>query len=162
MQSNPNDSTYPSQTPVWQTLAEFILPSQLDSERQARAQIAEVVHPLKLPEAHLERLKTAVTEATLNAIEHGNRYRPDTPVIIRVQISEQALRVSITDQGGGPIPSPEPPNLEAKLSGRQGPRGWGFFLIEKMVDNLQISEDEAHHSIELFLYLEGGENQISD
>jgi hypothetical protein len=62
--------------------------------------------------------------------------------------------VSITDQGGGPISPPEPPDLAAKVSGQQRPRGWGFFLIEKMVDDVQISGDGAHHTIELFLYLE--------
>jgi len=146
--------TRPVQEPAWQTLAEFVLPSQRDSDRQARAQVAEAVAPLKLPEAHLERLKTAVAEATLNAIEHGNRYRPDAPVIIRVQVSEQALRVSVTDRGGGPISPPQPPDLAAKVSGQQTLRGWGFFLIERMVDELQVREDGAQHTIELFLYLE--------
>jgi anti-sigma regulatory factor (Ser/Thr protein kinase) len=154
MPINPTPPTRPAQGPAWQTLAELVLPSQLDSDRQARAQVAEVVRLLNLPETHLERLKTAVAEATLNAIEHGNRYRPDAPVIIRVQVSEHALRVSITDQGREPISPPEPPDLAAKVSGQQTLRGWGFFLIERMVDELQVREDGAQHTIELFLYLE--------
>ena len=36
------------------------------------------------PRARLERLKTAVGEATMNAMEHGNEYRRDRPVSIRV------------------------------------------------------------------------------
>lgn len=145
-----------SPNPTWQTLAEFALPSQLDSEHLALLKVTEAVRELRLPAAHLERLKTAVAEATLNAIEHGNRSRPDLPVLIRVQVSQKALRVCVTDQGSGLSAEPATPDLAAKLTGRQPLRGWGFFLIEKTMDHLRLSGDDAHHTIELFLYLEGG------
>lgn len=148
----------PSPNPTWQTLAEFALPSQLDSEQLALLKVTEAVRELHLPAAHLERLKTAVAEATLNAIEHGNRSRPDLPVLIRVQVSQKALRVCVTDQGSGFRAKPAAPDLAGKLSGRQPLRGWGFFLIEKTMDDLRLSGDDAHHTIELFLYLEGGNN----
>lgn len=155
--SQRNPTTSPSPNPAWQTLDEFTLPNELDSERLALLKVTEAVRDLRLPAAHLERLKTAVAEATLNAIEHGNRLRPDLPVLIRVQVSEKALRVCVTDQGkNGPFPKPEAPNLEAKLSGQQALRGWGFFLIEKMIDSLRVTGDKAQYTIELFLYLEGG------
>jgi hypothetical protein len=41
------------------------------------------------------------------------------------------------------------PNLEAKLAGEQSPRGWGLFLIEKMVDAMRTSTDDQYHTIEL-------------
>ena len=113
-----------------------------------------MLQALKLSPTDLERLKTAVAEATLNAIEHGNRYQPDLPVTIRVLASAKAITVSITDQGKGPIPDPHSPDLAAKVAGQEAPRGWGFFLIEKMVDEFRITAGEAHHTIELFLYLE--------
>lgn len=139
----------------WQTLADFTLPSQPGSDRQAREQVAVAVESLKLPPAYLERLKTAVTEATLNAIEHGNRNRSDLPVTIRVLVSEKALAVQITDQGHEPIPPLAEPDLVSKVAGQEPTRGWGLFLIERMVDDVQIIADEAHHTVELFLYLEG-------
>lgn len=142
-------------TTPWQTLANFNLPSQPGSDRLAREQVAAAVHSLNLSADDLERLKTAVAEATLNAIEHGNHYRPDLPVTIRVQASEKAIAVHVTDRGEGDILTPAAPNLGAKVSGREPPRGWGFFLIQRMVDDVQISVDESHHTIELFLYLEG-------
>jgi anti-sigma regulatory factor (Ser/Thr protein kinase) len=97
-----------------------------------------------------------VAEATMNAIEHGNKKRPELPVFIQVLASPRALAVRISDHGGGgPIPHAEPPDLYAKLAGQQSPRGWGLFLIEKMVDEVHVSSDEAHHTLELILYLEG-------
>jgi anti-sigma regulatory factor (Ser/Thr protein kinase) len=145
---------------AWDTLAEFSLPSEAGNEREAVRRVAELVGPLGLGPARTERLKTAVAEATLNAIEHGNRFRADLPVAIRVVTSKagRALAVAVTDQGtSGPLPERVVPDLSAKLAGQQSPRGWGFFLIEKMVDDLRVTSDDAHHTIELFLYLEGEE-----
>ena len=49
-------------------------------------------------------------------------------------------------------------DLEAKLAGLQTPRGWGLFLIENMVDEMNVLSDEVHHTIELVVYIEGGPN----
>jgi hypothetical protein len=46
--------------------------------------------------------------------------------------------------------------LEAKLTGLQTPRGWGLFLIKNLIDDLIISSDGAHNTLDLILYLEGG------
>ena len=157
---NNRSSTCVAESPAWDTLAEFSLPSEVGSERVAMLRVAELVQPLGLAPSRVERLKTAVAEATLNAIEHGNRYQADLPVTIRVMTSKacRALAVTVTDQGtSGRLPERVMPDLAAKLAGQQSPRGWGFFLIEKMVDGMRVTSDDAHHTIELFLYLEGEE-----
>src|SRR5437764_5643020 len=120
------------------TLAEFSVASAPDNERLAMRQVAEAIRALGLPPRRLEQLKTAVAEATMNAMEHGNRYRPELPVRVAVLASPGELTVRITDQGGGaPIGDPETPDLEAKLANEQTPRGWGLFLIKRMVDELR-------------------------
>jgi serine/threonine-protein kinase RsbW len=118
------------------------------------------VSGLGLPERTLERLKTAVAEATMNAMEHGNRYNPEVPVEIQVWLLEECLLVRIIDRGSGPPPSPdtEIPDLEAKLEGMQTPRGWGLFLIKNMVDELRVSGNPNHHTIELVIYLKGDDD----
>lgn len=139
------------------TLAEFMVPSEPGNERQAVAQVAEAVHGLDVPDTRLNKLKTAVAEATMNAMEHGNEYRPELPVSIKVLASQTALTVRITDhEGGQAIPEPETPDLEAKLAGSKTPRGWGLFLIKTFVDEMHTTSDEVHHTIELVMYLEGG------
>lgn len=81
------------------------------------------------------------------------------PVNFEVRVSDRAVSVRITDQGGGkPIPEAHTPDLEAKLAGLQTPRGWGLFLIEKMVDEMHVSSDEMTHTIELVMYLRGGDD----
>lgn len=135
-------------------LAEFDLPSERGNERLAMERVAEAILGLGLPPARLERLKTAVAEATMNAMEHGNGYRAEVPVSVKVLVSAAAVSVRITDRGGGrPIPEAEVPDLDAKLAGEQSPRGWGLFLIKNMVDHVFVASDDTHHTLELVLDL---------
>jgi serine phosphatase RsbU (regulator of sigma subunit)/anti-sigma regulatory factor (Ser/Thr protein kinase) len=140
-----------------EVLAQFTVASAPGNERDAMARVAAAVGPLALSASRLERLKTAAAEATMNAMEHGNRYRCDLDVAIRVSADAHAVRVAISDRGGAREVAPaDEPDLDAKLEGRQSPRGWGLFLIEEMVDELRQSNDGDRHTVELTMYLEGG------
>jgi serine/threonine-protein kinase RsbW len=145
---------------TWRVLAELSVPSEPGNERLVMERVAAVVKELGLSEQRLERLKTAVVEATMNAMEHGNRYRPQAPVVIEVLSSGADLSVRINDQGRSLVQDPdtEVPDLEAKLEELQTPRGWGLFLIKSMVDEMHITSDEVHHTVRLVMHLEGGED----
>ncbi len=156
LEGAPSQQAAAREEQTWSLLAEFSLPSEPGNELQAREEVAGIVKALDFPEERMERLKTAVAEATMNAMEHGNHYQVDLMVEVRVLTSPSALAVRIRDHGGGkPIPEPETPDLEAKLAGLQSPRGWGLFLIKNMVDEMNIEADEVHHTIELIFNLEG-------
>jgi serine/threonine-protein kinase RsbW len=136
--------------PAPRRLDAFTLPSEPGNERLALARVAESVAALDLPEARLERLKTAVAEATMNAIEHGNQNRAEIPVEVEVTQNGDDIIVSITDQGGEAHPdpgNPEEPDLLKKLDGGQSPRGWGLFLIRNMVDALDVTTNGQRHTI---------------
>ena len=140
------------------TLAELRVPSEPGNERRAMEEVAGAVIELGLPQRTLERLKTAVAEATMNSMEHGNHYHAELPVLIEVSASEADLSVKITDEGSGPPAfDTETPDLEAKLEGVQTPRGWGLFLIKSMVDEMKVTGDEHHHTVELILHLDAQE-----
>jgi serine phosphatase RsbU (regulator of sigma subunit)/anti-sigma regulatory factor (Ser/Thr protein kinase) len=137
-------------------LAEWTIPSMLGNERLVMSRISETVAPLQLSRKKLERLQTAVAEATINAMEHGNRYQSDLPVRIQVLASSTDLVVRVKDQGQNlPIPEPEKPDLEAKLAELQTPRGWGLFLMKNLVDDMHISSDDTYNTIELIMSLRG-------
>ena len=138
-------------------LAVFMVPSEPGNEREVMERVCATVEELAITPERLERLRTAVSEATMNAIEHGNRNRSDLLVEVRVFASEQALVVRITDQGsGGPVPeSVAEPDIDAKVRGEQSPRGWGLLLIRSMVDDMRIFEDERHHAVDLVLRMDG-------
>lgn len=96
-------------------LDRFELPSVTGNERQAMERVAASIGGMGLPARRLERLKTAVAEATMNAIEHGNRGRADLPVRIEVGALNGAVVVRITDHGdGGEIPETTTPDLEGE------------------------------------------------
>jgi serine/threonine-protein kinase RsbW len=132
----------------------FTLASEPGNERLALARVAGAIKDLGLEGRKLERLKTAVAEATMNAIEHGNGNRPEIPVEVEVTQDGDQLIVAITDQGGQgdqagavPGPSPDEPDLVRKLDGDQSPRGWGLFLIRNMVDAMEVTTDGQRHTI---------------
>jgi len=143
-------NTQTSLPSAWQMLAEINLPGQAGADRLARNYLASAVHPLNLSPADLERLKTAVAEAVLTAFEPGNRYPANSADSIRLRVSCKAAIIQITDQQTTSIPD----DLAAKISEQEPFQGWGFFLIERVVDGHQRSGEDKYHSIELFLYPE--------
>jgi anti-sigma regulatory factor (Ser/Thr protein kinase) len=161
----------------YHTLASFTVRSEPGNERIALAQVAEAVAGQGLSTGRLERLKTAVAEAAMNAIEHGNRNQPEIPVDVEVVAAGGEIVVTITDQGGAPEqagpagggagkegggraaaePSPgagketEEPDLARKLAGEQAPRGWGLFLIRHMVDAMDVTTEGTRHTVRLVM-----------
>ncbi len=131
----------------------FTLASEPGNERLALERVAGTVKDLGLSEARLERLKTAVAEATMNAIEHGNGNRAEIPVEVEVTQDGDDIIVAISDQGGEAHAAaqdagdPEEPDLLKKLDGAQTPRGWGLFLIRNMVDAMNVTTDGQRHTI---------------
>ena len=135
--------------PAPRRLDAFELPSEPGNERLALARVAECVRGLGLPEGRLEKLKTAVAEATMNAIEHGNQNRAEIPVEVEVTQNGDEIVVAISDQGGAPEEAgpAEEPDLLKKLDGGQSPRGWGLFLIRNMVDAMDVTTNGQRHTI---------------
>lgn len=140
-------------SPSFRQLASFTVRSEPGNERLALAQVAEAIAGEGLSAGRLERLKTAVAETAMNAIEHGNRNQPDLPVDVEVTVADGDIVVTITDQGGAPEqvgPGAEP-DLAAKLAGEQSPRGWGLFLIRHMVDAMEVTTDGTRHTVRLVM-----------
>jgi serine/threonine-protein kinase RsbW len=133
-------------------LAAFTVPSEPGNERLVLTRVAEAVAGTGLAGVRLDRLKTAVAEATMNAIEHGNRNRPEVPVEVEVTQHGPNIVVAITDQGGGREAAAEPaetPDIVRKLAGEQSPRGWGLFLIRHMVDAMDVTTEGTRHTVRL-------------
>lgn len=137
---------------AWKILSEFSVPSQEHNEHKAVKGVLEVIEGLGISDQRITHLKTAVAEATMNAMEHGNKLNPFLNVDIRVEVNSKTLHISIADQGaGGQIPKYERPDLQEKLMERQTPRGWGFFLIENMVDRMDLRQEGGHNIIDLYI-----------
>ncbi len=137
-------------------LLELSLPGETGNERVAMDRVADAVAGLGIAPPRLEQLKTAVSEATMNAIEYGSQNDPSIPVDIVVTVEGDDLLVRITDRGlGGPLGESEEPDIEKKLAGEQKPRGWGLFLIKHMVDAMEVETHGTGQTVTLTLHLEG-------
>ena len=134
----------------------FSIPGEEGNERLAMDRVAAAVADLGLPPARLERLKTAVSETAMNAIEYGSQGDPEVPVDIVVETTAEAIVVRITDRAlSGGVPSePEAPDIERKLAGEQKPRGWGLFLIKNMVDSMDVTSDGTTQTVTLTMVRE--------
>jgi len=140
----------------WTLVTAFEISSQQGNERQASQRVLEALTPFDLAESQEQRLGTAVAEATMNAMEHGNQFQENLHVQIEVLNRESAVAVRIRDYGQSIIDNSEVmPDLDAKLDGLQSPRGWGLFLIKNMVDEMNIYQDDQHHTIELIVNRKG-------
>jgi serine/threonine-protein kinase RsbW len=98
-----------------------------------------------LPE-RIDDLKTAVAEACLNAIEHGNQGRPDARVIVVMNLDNGEFSVSVLDEGEGIRVAPAPPNIQKQVENLEPPNGLGLFLIKELVDHVDFnaSTTEGH------------------
>jgi serine phosphatase RsbU (regulator of sigma subunit)/anti-sigma regulatory factor (Ser/Thr protein kinase) len=138
-------------------LAAFEVASELGAERRVLPLLARAVEPLGLPKARRDALSTAVAEAAMNAIEHGNAGRPDLTVRLVVAATDRAVLVTVTDRaingpGDGEV---QMPDLDAKLAGLQTPRGWGLFLMRELVDEVRTRDSAGGHTVELVVRRHG-------
>jgi serine phosphatase RsbU (regulator of sigma subunit)/anti-sigma regulatory factor (Ser/Thr protein kinase) len=119
--------------------------AQAGNEREAMDRVLAFVGDV-LPTDRAQSLGTAVAEAVMNAIEHGNRLDPELPVDVAVTLTADLVRVAVTDRGAGAAEVAQAPDLDAKLAGLQPARGWGLFLIEQLVDTVvdEVGADGRH------------------
>lgn len=137
----------------WDIQSEFSVPSIKHNELKVVDGVMKVIDGLGISQEKISNLVTAVSEAASNAIEHGNKNNPHLDVDVRVWVNSRMIVIGISDQGaGGKIPELEVPDLREKLNYRQTPRGWGFYLINNMVDRMELRYSGGQNIIELYMY----------
>ena len=81
------------------TSVEVKLPTRLGYEKVAMSTAASVAKLMGFREDRIEDLKTAVAEACINAIEHGNRLNDNLSVGVVLNAGDDALEVKVIDDG---------------------------------------------------------------
>ncbi len=133
---------------------ELHIPSVMGYEKIAMECAASMAKKMGFTEDRIEDLKTAVSEACLNAIEHGNKMDTSTKVGITLTAEESRLQVSVKDEGKGTVKVPTP-SIESKIKGEDKPRGWGIFLIKSLVNEVTFEQGpEGGNVTKMVIYLE--------
>lgn len=126
------------------------LPNQIGYERIAMECSASFAKLAGFLPDRIEDVKTAVSEACLNAIEHGNKGRPEARVQITMNLSKEALMVSITDEGQGIQKKVAIPDINKKIEEIESPRGMGVFLINELVDQVEFNQKSKNgHTVKM-------------
>lgn len=125
------------------TSVEVRLPSRLGFEKVAMGTAASVAKLMGFPDDRIEDLKTALAEACINAIEHGNHLNDNLCVGVILSASAEALEVKVMDNGTGISKAPAKPDIDRKMHGEEDPRGMGMFLIQSLVDEAEWVKGSA-------------------
>ena len=139
-------------------IVELKIPSEPGFEKMAMRLAADVAEHMGFLPERVEDLVTAVSEACLNAIRHGNLLDAATRVLVVLTIEDARLAVDVKDEGrGGPPPEEvEAPDIEKQIAGLQAPGGLGLFVIQHLVDEAEFVEPEAGtgNQFRMVIYLE--------
>jgi serine/threonine-protein kinase RsbW len=126
-------------TNVNERTIEVILPSQIGYERIAMASSASFAKMFGFSPARIEDLKTVVAEAAVNAMQHGNKGRPDTRVTILMNLKDDTIYVTVTDDGEGIKKIYPKPDIDRIIGNLDPPIGFGIFLIKQLVDDVDFN-----------------------
>jgi serine/threonine-protein kinase RsbW len=112
---------------------EVHIPSEYGYEKVAMASAVAVARRMGFSADRIDDLRTAMSEACLNAIEHGNKLDVSTMVVVMMTVQAEGLEVNVTDQGRQalPVDFPKPGNAP-------GERHRGIFIIQNLMDEVEF------------------------
>ena len=112
-------------------------------ERIAMASSASFARMLDFSPDRIEDLKTIVAEAAINAMQHGNKGRPDALVTIAMSFKADTLQISVIDEGDGIKENLPKPNIDRIIEELDPPTGFGVFLIQELADEVEFNTDSG-------------------
>lgn len=119
---------------------EVDLPSKIGYERIAMQCSASFAKMVGFVPERIEDLKTVVSEACLNAMEHGNKEDPNTRVTVKMNFKDNSITVFVKDEGTGVQKFPGDPDIRKKIEKLEPPRGLGIFLIKELADQVEFNQ----------------------
>ena len=126
------------------------LPSKVDSITSVENFVDTLKDEYNIGDDTYANMLTCLSEATINAIVHGNKQDINKKVYINLEVqSGKRLQFTIADEGEGfdynRLPDPTAPENLENLTGR------GVFIIKHLADqcifNLKGNEIELHFKV---------------
>lgn len=122
------------------------MPNQLGYERVAMGSVAAFAESVGFLPDRIEDLKTAVAEACINAVLHGNKDRSDARVVVTMSFRDGVLHISVLDEGEGIKQIPKDPDIVRIMDNLDPPMGFGVFLMKKLMDELEFKKSSDHRN----------------
>lgn len=126
------------------------LPSKVDSITSVENFVDTLKDEYNIGDDTYANMLTCLSEATINAIVHGNKQDENKKVYINLEVqSGKRLQFTVADEGEGfdynRLPDPTAPENIENLTGR------GVFIIKHLADqcifNLKGNEVELHFKV---------------
>ncbi len=111
------------------------IPMGDDTEMLAVHMIEEIARRNEYPSPAINKIKTAVVEACINAAEHS--LSPDRKIYIGVSAKRDNIRISIENRGVGVAIKQASATEEST-----GRRGWGLTLIKNLMDEVVFQQSD--------------------
>jgi len=116
------------------------LPTRIGYERIAMECSASFARMVGFVQERIEDLKTAVSEACLNAMEHGNKGRSEARVVVTLNFNENVLNIYVKDEGDGVHGIPEDMVVQERLEKLDIERGLSIYLMKRLVDQVDFND----------------------
>lgn len=146
-----------SQPEYIEKVIELRLPSKLGYERVAMDTASSLARRMGFANDRVESLKTAISEAVTNAIEHGNQRDAAMKVVVLLTALEDGLIVSVADQGRKQLDEERTttsPKIEDAFE-RDDKGGWGIWLIRELMDEVEFSTaPSGGNQVRMVIHLE--------
>ncbi len=137
-----------------QRTVDLRIPSDYGYEKVAMDAAGAVARRMGFSESRIDDLRTALAEACLNAMEHGNRFARDTQVGVLLTVADDHLEVDVIDEGRGETA----PHITEPLSLGHQPGvahgNMGMFLITQLMDEVEVSHQAHGNMVRMGIYLE--------
>jgi anti-sigma regulatory factor (Ser/Thr protein kinase) len=98
----------------------------------ARAAVAQRCEDLELDRSLSQSIVLLVSEVVTNAVRHSTG-PAEAPIELLGALSEQTIRITVTDAGEGFVPQPRDPGRTHD--------GYGLYLLEKVADSWGVECD---------------------
>jgi serine/threonine-protein kinase RsbW len=135
-----SDVQTPSPTSGQGLIFTLVLPIQPESELVAVRALEQIATYSDMDEAGLEKMKTALIEACINAGEHSQSF--EKKIRIGFEVRPEAIEVVVEDRGQAFDPLAVQARLVRDLDPLSQKRGRGLVLIKTLMDEVRFEKTE--------------------
>ncbi len=143
---------------VSKSTIELRIPNELGYEKVAMEAAATMARKMKFSPDRIDDLRTAVSEACINAIEHGAGGAAADKFAVALTRDGKKLQIAVKDKGPGFDYDKSETRLLDELMEQSSTRGWGMFLIENLVDEVEIKSGPGRGTtVRMVIHLDDAE-----
>lgn len=131
--------------------------SQYGQEKVVANEVLRLLMLYSINKSRIEEILTAISEACLNAMEHGNKFEMHRLVEVAMEMHENGCIFRVYDEGTG-FDDPYANTYHVANFVNIDPRGWGLHLMNTFANQLRVGNEGERFYIEM-VFLTSNSNQ---